>query len=366
MFLIMDTLPSFGVTLVSLIAFMCFIHSDIAKSKVPQSVPWVGIREEVLSETRACIREFKAGLRTLKSGYDQVFHLFPTPIAAPITVGIAKGLYLQFSRKGLPFVSPSPEFRPIVIVPPEHIAWMSDKPEHVLSARRTQVPMSDISQRSSLGEDMLTLRSTQAGRFAIDYLCPSLDYNHDAFMIGAARKDLTRNLGRMQPDMIGDIHSTIDKAMGLDNCYWKEVCITQVMEEVVFKSTSRALVGSPLCTNEHYIRYLIAFATWLGGCAILVGQYVPWIMKPPIGYLAALPIYYYKQQAMKFLVPVVRDRMANIKRKRADPSFNFEEPKDLLTWTTQAALDDPETKYKPPEFLALHLLFFVSTVDGRH
>lgn len=77
----METLPSFGVTLVSVIAFICLIHSRIAKSKVPQSVPWAGIREEVLSETRACIREFKAGLRTLKSGYDQVSGPFSIPTA---------------------------------------------------------------------------------------------------------------------------------------------------------------------------------------------------------------------------------------------------------------------------------------------
>lgn len=184
--------------------------------------------------------------------------------------------------------------------------------------------------------------------------------------MGAMRKDLTRNLGRMQPDMIEDIHSTIDQAMGLDDCSWKEVCITQVMEEVVFRSTSRVLVGSPLCTNEEYIRYSIAFATWLGGCAILVGQYVPWMMKPPLGYLAALPIHYYKQQAMKFLLPVVRDRMANIKRKRADPSCNFEEPKDLITWITQAMFDNPETKDNPPEFVATRLLFVVSAADGLH
>lgn len=81
MFPIMETLPSPGVALVSVIAFMCLIRSKTAKSKVPQSVPWAGIREEVLSETRVCIREFKAGLRTLKSGCDQVSNPFSPTLA---------------------------------------------------------------------------------------------------------------------------------------------------------------------------------------------------------------------------------------------------------------------------------------------
>ena len=182
-------------------------------------------------------------------------------------------------------------------------------------------------------------------------------------MMGAVRKDLTRNLGRMQPAMIEDIRNTIDNAMGLDTESWKQVCITKAMEDVVLRSTSRVLVGSSLCHNEEYLHYSIAFATSLGGGAVLVGQYMPWMMKPFFGYLGALPVYYYKQKAMKLLLPVIRDRMVNIKRKRADPSFEFHEPKDLITWITQAVLDNPETKNSPPEFLGTRLLFFVSTVD---
>ena len=203
----------------------------------------------------------------------------------------------------------------------------------------------------------------QVGRFAINYLCPGLDFNHDAFMMGAVRKDLTRNLGRMQPAIIKDIRNTIDSAMGLDTDSWKEVCITKAMEDVVLRSTSRVLVGSPLCHNEEYLQYSVAFATWLGGGAIVLGQYMPGMIKPFFGYLGALPVYYYKQKALKFLLPVVRQRIADIKKKRADPTFEFEEPKDLIIWMTQAVLDSPEIRNGPPEFLGTLLLFFVSTTD---
>ena len=69
---------------------------------------------------------------------------------------------------------PDPCFRPQIMIPREHISWMVEQPESALSARLPQV-----------------------GRFAIDYLSPGLDFNHDLFMMDVVRKDLTRNLGRL-------------------------------------------------------------------------------------------------------------------------------------------------------------------------
>ena len=61
-----------GTILVSLVTLIFFVHSRVATSKVPLSVPWAGLQRGIFSKTRACIRELTAGLRTLKIGYDQV------------------------------------------------------------------------------------------------------------------------------------------------------------------------------------------------------------------------------------------------------------------------------------------------------
>ena len=201
-------------------------------------------------------------------------------------------------------------------------------------------------------------------RLAIEYLFPGLDFNHDAFIIGAIRKDLTRNLGKMQPAMIEDIHGHIDDAMGLDTESWHEVCVEKTMEAVVFPATNRILVGSGLSTNDNYLHHSISFATWLGGATIMVGQYTPWMIKPLFGYLLALPIFYHRKKALNFLLPVIQDRINKIKRKRADQSFEFEEPRDLITWMAIAMLDHTETRDNPPEFVAVRLLFFVSCADS--
>ena len=207
---------------------------------------------------------------------------------------------------------------------------------------------------------ILILLDPQSGRFALSYLLPGFDVNHDAFMMGALRKEVTRNLGRLQPAMMEDLRCTIDQTLGLDTESWNEVCIRKAMDKIFFTSISHVLVGSSLYRNEEYIRCSIRFATWWGIAVVLVGQYFSWMIKPFIGFLGALPVYYSKRKALKLLVPVVRDRLSNIKRKRADPSFDYKEPVDMLTWITQAMLDDAETMNHPAEFLAQRVLFLVS------
>ena len=60
-------------------------------------------------------------------------------------------------------------------------------------------------------ETVLSARLPQVGRFAIVYLAPGLDVDHDLFMIDIARKDLTRNLGRLQLSIYHDIRESIDE-----------------------------------------------------------------------------------------------------------------------------------------------------------
>ena len=51
-------------------------------------MPWAGTRNEILPNFRACMREFIAGLRTLRIGYDNVrlpdrcYLMFPNYLCA--------------------------------------------------------------------------------------------------------------------------------------------------------------------------------------------------------------------------------------------------------------------------------------------
>ena len=69
----MDTFSSIGTILVSVVTLICIAQSHILLSKVPQSVPWTGVRQEILSKLRACLREINFRSPTPKAGYEKVF-----------------------------------------------------------------------------------------------------------------------------------------------------------------------------------------------------------------------------------------------------------------------------------------------------
>ena len=309
------------------------LYSWKTMSSLPKSLPWAGRRQEVFSRVRACVRELFDGLGSLRSGYDEVCcprtcSLYDLDLTIP---------NLQYNRKGESFVVPDPGFRPQVMVPQEHLRWLIEQPEDVLAARPPQV-----------------------GRFAIPYLAPTLDFNHDGFMIDVVRKDLTRNLGKLQLDIFHDLRESVDDLLGLDNESWRETCIFETLQKIIFKSTNRAFVGLPLCQNEGFLQSSAAFAQWLGVGTIIVGQLMPSIFKPVFGYLLAVPIYIAQRRSFRSLVPVFKERLKNIRHQRTDSSFIFDEPRDMISWMATAAIDSQDSKASRPEALAERLLFFVS------
>ena len=68
----METFSSIGKIIASVVALICIAQSHILLSKVPQSVPWAGVRREILSKLRACLREITPRSQTSKAGYEKV------------------------------------------------------------------------------------------------------------------------------------------------------------------------------------------------------------------------------------------------------------------------------------------------------
>lgn len=51
----------------------------------------------------------------------------------------------------------------------------------------------------------------------------------------------------------------------------------------------------------------------------------------------------------------IEARVAKLKRKGADPSLDYEGPKDLITWINQSALDDTHTRMVSPKSIGTRL-----------
>lgn len=245
-------------------------------------------------------------------------------------------VFLQFNRHGQPFVILDPSGRPSVMLPKEHIRWLIDQPE-----------------------DLLADHAVTMERLALKYLTPKMDPTHIESMIRTVKRELGRNFGNTQAALFNKLRESIDATIGLDESSWRQVCLFQIMNTVVFQSSNAILVGSPLCHNEKYLGSIGSFSTWLGMSAVIIGQYVPWFTAPLFGTLASVAVNLYRRRCLKFLLPVVKERMEKIKRKRSDPSFIYDETKDVMTWLIIALPNASPTQ------VADQILFLVSIAVAK-
>ena len=236
---------------------------------------------------------------------------------------------------------PDAGLRPQVMIPQKDLAWLVELPESVLNAR-----------------------APQAGRFAIPYLAPTLKFQHDMAMIDVFRKDLTRSLGKMQPEVVRDMRASVDMALGTDLETWKEINLWDAMSKITFRTSNFVLVGKTLACNEFFTGATAMFATILGLGAVTVGQLLPPIFKPIVGYLFAIPIYIAQKVAFSYMIPQIKARSKDLKHQRADPSFDWQRPDDMLMWMTAAAMDRNDPKADKPVCIAERMLFFM--LGGIH
>ena len=302
-------------------------HTWPTSGRLPASLPWVGLQKGVFAKTRACLREFAAGLQTLADGYSQVGNLGHCSIHRATDVAV------QFNKHGQPFVILDPGGRPQVMIPQEHVRWLMDQPDGILSERKVQNE-----------------------KFCIGYLIPPIDHYHESSLMTAVRRELTQNLGKTQADVFTTMRDSIDSTLGLDDASWHEINLYQTMQEVVFKATSRILVGAPLCHDAKYQESISKFSVWLGALAIIIGQYMPWFLTPILGHLAFFPVNMYRKKAMRLLLPVCEERMKSMASATKDVS---DEPKDLITWAIQR-LDGARTT---PTLVADMIISLVSMAN---
>lgn len=222
------------------------------------------------------------------------------------------------------------------MLPRKDMKWMVSQPEHVLS------------------------RKTQQERFGGQYLFFWIEVRHSIHTVDTVLKHVLPNLPKMQSIIFQDIRKSIDEHLGVDYEGWREVNIMNTLGKIILESTDRILAGEPLCYNKAYRDAAASFANWTCTNTVLVGQRLPRFLQPFFGYLAAIPIYITQRKARGYLLPILKERMMNIARKRSEPFFDFEEPMDMISWMATEALNSQDARRSNPEELAEHLLIGVS------
>ena len=229
--------------------------------------------------------------------------------------------------------------REIVMVPQEHISWLVDQKDSVLS-----------------------IREIRRQNLAFESLLPTgMDPLHDLFIMDVVRRDLSRNLGVLQPAILEEMCKAINSTMGLEAGVWRNVCLWQSMRTIIKAISNRVLFNLPLCEDQGFLRSTETFSTCLGTGSVVAGQLVPWPLRPLIGSFFAIPIYLNMRKSFKSLLPTIERRMDDIRRSRVGQPYMDIEHNDFMTWYCVAVLKgDIAESAKTPEAIAQRLLCLVS------
>ncbi|TID17437.1 hypothetical protein E2P81_ATG08009 [Venturia nashicola] len=307
---VMEYLSSPFVWMPLLFVIVSTIYSRLTATLPPPSdLPWVGKNSSnMFAETRAHLTSFNNIRQLLHEGYN------------------------KFSRNDKTYIFPDFSGQPEVVIPSTDMRWLLDQPDNVLSV-------------SELHYDIL------AGPYA--FTDPTL--LKDPFHEHVVRKSLSRRIGPLIPDLYDEISCALDDTWGTDTENWKEICIFENMMKVIARASNRVFVGLPLCRNEEYLKAMGAFAQAVNA-TFMVLRLVPKILEPIVGRLITIPNHRHYRQAAAFHDPLVRERLANIAKKDANPDWEWEEPNDYLTWHIRVAQKDNNQSELQPEMIGRRLL----------
>ncbi|KAJ7103682.1 cytochrome P450 [Mycena crocata] len=146
------------------------------------------------------------------------------------------------------------------------------------------------------------------------------------------RTHLTRNLGRCFPDVRDEIVSAFDEVLKLEGNDWKPISVLPNIMQVVARTSNRIFVGVPLCRNQEYLDLAISYTVTVFTRGQLIAM-VPKILKPILAPLISTRRST-RRRALKFLAPVINDRLA---KEAALGKDWADKPNDFISWLLEGA-----------------------------
>ncbi|KUJ14117.1 cytochrome P450 [Mollisia scopiformis] len=295
-------------------------HAKLRFEGLPTNLPWVGRQYGFLADLRTRAGSMGNLLPSIESGYR------------------------KYSKAGINFILPCFD-RAFILVPGSQVKWITEQADNVLSAASMQIEV-----------------------LQTDYtlLDPSMARNpiHETIV----RRDLTRSLGALIPDIHEELNVAIDEYLGKDTENWVDISVFSDMQKIVARISNRIFVGLPLCRNEEYLVNAGKFATDIAVTGAVMRS-IPGIIKPLLAWIVILPNRWHLYKCSKHLLPFVRQRIADLSARRQGESkagLN-----DFTTWYLDEVADHPDAAERAPEkvvkrlmtvnFAAIHTSTFTAT-----
>ena len=91
-------------------------------------------------------------------------------------------------------------------------------------------------------------------------------------------------------------------------------------------------------------------------CASLYLKLVPRFLKPVLGPLITIPNTRHWRNTTKYTLPVIHERLANFRRKQKDPSYEWDEPNDYISWHINIATAEGRYDELTPDMISRRLM----------
>ncbi|CAK5271274.1 unnamed protein product [Mycena citricolor] len=152
------------------------------------------------------------------------------------------------------------------------------------------------------------------------------------YHIATVRTSLTRNLGRIFPEVRDEIECAFDDVFALPEDDWKLIPVLPSIMKVIARTSNRLFVGLPLCRNEEYLRLNVINTIEVVERGQQLAAY-PDLIKPLVA-----PFIVTRQKRMREMLGIlggtIEDRIA--KDNALGPNYEGR-PNDIISWLLELA-----------------------------
>ncbi|KAH7310882.1 cytochrome P450 [Stachybotrys elegans] len=298
------------ITVVGAIVYLLFkrpLHHEVTDWRSSQ--PIVGLRKQWFGWSRAVLRSASLSKEWAFEGYQ------------------------KHSKMNSPFIIPSLDRGPVVVVPPQQLKKVYNHPTSVLDVYVTQ-------------NDTIQTKYTVADQ----------DIIQNSFQIGVIRHQMTRNLEHLTPFIAEELKTGFEEWWGTDDEEWRELRIWDSCLKLIAGAANGAFCGPPLCRDSAFLASLRDHAMTMFVGSMIINA-TPSLLKPITGHIVGWLCERRFKEAYNICLPFILERLENTRRSRADPSHPWEAPKDGLQWIIEESYATKDPAQLDPVRVCRRLLY---------
>lgn len=225
------------------------------------------------------------------------------------------------------------------------------------------MPKKQINWLVNQPHDVLSSREIFESRFAIKHLAPPYSSEINDAIIFAIRRDLTRHLGKTQKTVFQIMREQVDATMRMDENSWHQLDLVDVLQPALSSAINRIVMEKNLCCNKNFMEPFINFIYRLGLVSVVVGQYLPFFIVSAAEKVIFWPISLYRRKTIRYLAPVISDRIKNLERSKTNPKIFHEAPKNFIQWSAVNCIDVSQSEIADAIFILVCLFVCLSLVS---